>query len=374
MRTATIKACICTVSFVISALQLRAQETERLARLVDSMYAARPGMIGFLIHVEAPGRNISWSYAKGVSDTAARQLLSADRPVLVASNTKTFVAATILRLAEQGKIQVDQPVEKLLSPATAKLLSEAGYEPGRITLRQLMSHTSGIRDYVNEDYFRLIGKHRDHAWTRNEQIERAMQSGKPLAGPGETFKYADINYVLLTEVIETCTKKPFYEAMRALLGYRKLRLRDTWFVKLEKKPRRTAPLSHQYWSNFGWDTYQLDPSWDLYGGGGIASTVGDLAKFYQALFEGRIVRDPEILALMYEDVPAHTEVSYCLGIRKLEVAGMTGYNHGGGLGTDVVYIPELNATIAIAAIEASRRTQGIEIGREIAAMLRRDSR
>lgn len=356
---------------LVFTTQLQAQDIEqRFQQVVDSVYAANPASVGFLVHVEAPDRRISWSCAVGEANRQTHEKLLPDQPVLIASNTKPYVAATILRLVEQGKIQVDQPIGALLTPETEKRLSAAGYQTGKITLKHLLSHTSGIRDYVDEAYFQFVDAHRNHAWTRDEQIVRAMQAGSPYTAPGDTFRYADINYVLLTEVIETCTRISFYEAIRSLLGFKRQRLPATWFVKLEKIPAKTAPMAHQYWDKYGWDTYDLDPSWDLYGGGGMASTVKDMALFFRKLFEGKIIRDREVLAMMYRDVPPNLEINYCLGIRKITIAGLTGYNHGGGLGTDVVYVPELNATIAVAVLEASHRPGAQEISKEIARLLR----
>jgi len=66
---------------------------------------------------------------------------------------------------------------------------------------------------------------------RDEQI--TISTWLPLWTPCTVFKYADINYVLLTEIIERVPGKHFYSAMRSLLGYKKLKLSSTWFVKLE---------------------------------------------------------------------------------------------------------------------------------------------
>jgi D-alanyl-D-alanine carboxypeptidase len=175
--------------------------------------------------------------------------------------------------------------------------------------------------------------------------------------------------LLLTEVIETITKKPFYSAIREQLQFKEQQLNNTWFIKLEETPKNTLIRSHQYWNEFGFDTYDLDPSWDLYGGGGMVSTIKDMAMFFRALFEGRIIHDKKVLAMMYTDVPPDLQINYCLGIRKVNVAGLPAYNHGGGLGTDVVYIPKLKATIAVASIEASKRPLALQIRDQIAKEL-----
>lgn len=340
---------------------LRAQEIQQqFKKTVDSVFALHPDARGFMVRVEVPDQQISWSYAVGRS---GEKPLSVTQPVLVASNTKPYVAATILKLAEKGKLKIDQPIRKLISRQSEHLLSKAGYQTDQITLYHLMSHTSGIRDYVDESYFQFISAHKDHHWTRDEQIARAADAVKPLALAGDTFRYADVNFVLLTEVIETVTHQPFYKAMRSLLNFGKHHLDETWFISLEKTPKNTSPLADQHWAKYGWDICDLDPSWDLYGGGGIAATVQDLAHFFQLLFGDQKIIGEAMLEKMHTDVPPNLTVNYCLGIKKVKIAGLTGYNHGGGLGTDVVYIPGLNATIAISVLEASKRPVAVDISR-----------
>lgn len=329
---------------------------QQVAHIVDSVYSLDPDATGILVHIEAPDQQISWSYATGRSNRNTAQKLLANQPLLIAGNTKPYVAATILRLVEQGSLNLDQPIGKLLVPRSLKLLNDAGYRCNDITVKQLLSHTSGIRDYVDEGYLKFVSTHRNYQWTRDEQIARAAKAGGPLAAPGDSFRYADINYLLLTEIIERQTKMPFYDAMRSLLDYKKLHLDETWFAKLEPIPVKTFPRAHQYWDEFRIDAYDVDPSWDLYGGGGMLSTMKEMALFFQYLFDGSVFKDNATLSLMTHDVHPIGEVNYCLGVRKISVAGKEAYNHGGGLGTDVIYIPELHATVAVAALEAGHRS------------------
>ncbi|MFS4469904.1 serine hydrolase domain-containing protein [Chryseobacterium sp. T20] len=355
---------------ILAASNSYAQDIQqKIKDIVDSTYAADPKAVGFALYVEAPDQNLSFSYAVGYSERETKQKLTADQPILIASTTKPYVAATILRLAEKGRLDINQPLKKYLTSKSDQVLSTAGYNTNSITLKHLLSHTSGIRDYVDEGYFKFIGEHPQHAWTREEQIIRAAGLGKPLSNPGEGFHYADINFVLLTEVIENVTHQPYYKTMRKLLGYKKQGLKVTRFAKFENALENTAPQTHQYWDQFGWDTYNLDTSWDLYGGGGIVTNVKEMAIFFQQLFGGKIIKNKNVLAQMTTDVPPNLEINYCLGIRKVKYAGFLAYNHGGGLGTDAVYIPQLNASIAVVALEAGHRPVAVEISKKIAGLL-----
>lgn len=349
---------------------LFAQSIEsRLQHMVDSIYALHPNAVGVMVDVESPGEHVSWSYAVGYSDKNVKTKISPSQPALIASNVKTFVSATILRLVEMKKINLQQPIGSVISKSSQKQLFAKGYKTEKITIAQLLSHTSGIGDYVNDDYFKFVNEHRQYKWTRNEQIRRAMEVSNPLSLPGDTFSYADINYLLLSEIIETCTHKPFYEAIRELIDYKTQNMNTTWFTTLEKVPVGTQPLVHQYWDKYPWDSYDLDPSWDLYGGGGIASTTKDLAVFFLKLFEGNIIQDKEVLNQMFTNVPAKTKTNYCLGLRKISMGGYTGYYHGGFWGTDAIYFPELRASVAIYILEKSQRDLSADICKQVAVIL-----
>lgn len=147
-----------------------------------------------------------------------------------------------MKLVENKKLQLNQPITNVLSEKTKKLLSKSGYNLDKITVRNLLSHTSGITDYVTDSYFSYVGKNPDHQFTRDEQIKLAMTIAKPLE-PGKTFAYGDVNYLLLSEIIEKETGKSFYIAIRDLLDFKKLNLNATWFVDLEKKTSKRLNIS-----------------------------------------------------------------------------------------------------------------------------------
>ncbi len=268
----------------------------KFQKTIDSVYQQNKDAVGLLFHIESPNNSISWSSSIGFSDKKTEQKLDKNQPVLVASNTKTFVATAILKLVENGKITLNQPIKKLLSCKTKTILEQDDYELNKITIKHLLSHTSGIDDYVNDAYFDFINNNKQHKWTRNKQIKLSVKTGHYLSKPGEKFKYADINYLLLTEIIEKITKQPFYKSIRNLIDYKKHHLNNTWFVDLEKKPINTKPLAHQYYNKYNWDSYDLNPSWDLFGGGGIASTTKDMSLFFQALFTGKIIKNKKFIS------------------------------------------------------------------------------
>lgn len=326
---------------------------ENLQTTIEAIYAENPSSVGIMVHVESPEHGISWSGAIGYSNKNTKTLLEPDEPALIASSIKTYVSATILRLVEEGKLSIGQPIKKLLSDKTRTLFEEGGYDLEEIRIKHLLSHTSGIENYANQDYIDFIDENKTYRWTRDEQLELTIKVGPPLGKPETLFNYTDANYLLCTEIIENIYNEPFYTAMRELLRYESLGLNNTWFPTLEEKPEGTKPLVHQYWGKYNWDTYDIDVSVDLYGGGGIACTPEDLASFSYNLFNANIVEDTTILNSIFTHIQTNDSVqrNYYLGLSLSEYKGLKAYGHGGFWGTNVNYFPELNTSVSVFVLE-----------------------
>ena len=132
----------------------------RIQQLTDSFYQAIPASKGIIVHVESPRAQLSQSFAAGVSDTVTKLRLRPLQPVITASNTKTYVAAAILKLQELGKLNIEQEIGELLPARSLTLLRSDGYDPAAIRVKHLLSHSSGIDDYVNDAYFDTVDRDR----------------------------------------------------------------------------------------------------------------------------------------------------------------------------------------------------------------------
>ena len=95
-------------------------------QIIDSIYQANPKSVGIMVHVEAPNQNISWSGAVGYSDAKTKTPVEANQPALIASSIKTYISVSILRLVEEGKLTVMQPIQNLLTRKTRKLFANDG--------------------------------------------------------------------------------------------------------------------------------------------------------------------------------------------------------------------------------------------------------
>jgi D-alanyl-D-alanine carboxypeptidase len=330
--------------------------------ILDSIYMSNPESIGVMVHIESQQHGISWSGSSGYSDKINKTKLLPQQPVLIASSIKTYISASALRLQEEKLLSIEDPISKHLTEKTVDLFETDGYDFDQIKIKHLLSHTSGIEDYVTDDYIERIDENPTYRWTRDEQMQLATEVGDPLGKPQEFFQYADVNFLLVTEIIEEVTKKPFYTAMRALLKYDQLDLTSTWFPTLENTPGNTAEMAHQYWNekaygenkiDISWDSHDHDISWDLYGGGGIATTAKELAQFSYNLFNGNIIENEAILKLLSTPVTPLVDEpnNYRLGLSEASIQGLTGYGHGGFWGTIVFYIPRLDVSISVVVLE-----------------------
>ena len=346
--------------FVTNAVYGQSVESQ-FQKVIETIYKENPESVGIMVHVESPKNHISWSGAVGYSNKETKKKIDPNQPALIASTIKTYVAATILRLVEQNKVHLNQPIKNLLTPKTRRLFINDGYNLDSIKVVNLLSHTSGIEDYISdnnvEDYFKFTNENKNYRWTRDEQLALTVKKGNPINKGRIAFNYADANYLLLTEIIEGLTKKPFYTSMRELLKYDELGLRHTWFPTLEEKPSNTKKLVHQYLSSRNWDSQDIDISWDLYGGGGIAATTEDLAKFSYHFFNGDIVKNIQIRDSIFTEIRTkETELySYYLGLSQDYYYGLNAFGHGGFWSTVVMYFPSLDASVSVYILERDKR-------------------
>lgn len=347
--------------------------------ILDGYINSNEQVHGVLLHVESPGVGISWSGASGIDALSTGSRLSSNQPFRIASVTKTYVSVAILRLMEQKKLGLDDSVGQYIKPEHVAILQEDGYDLDAISIRHLLTHTSGLFDYAiaNDNYVKEVVANPSRRWSRTDQLKAAVEYGDYQGRPGHQFHYSDTGYILLGEVIESVSGISLAEALRSLLKFKTLGLNDTWLESLEPAPEGVSDRVHQYFNNL--DTHDWDPSMDLYGGGGLVSTTADLAKFYYHLFNGEIFSSPATLALMTSrgDLPMYAPESspseetlkarYRHGLEVKNLFGMTVYAHTGFWGVIGAYIPELDTAIAICV---SNGSNGVPVVMKTVALVR----
>jgi len=351
---------------------------QSLQSLMDTTMSSDDTIPGVIVHVEAPGIDFSWSGASGVVDRESRTALSGRHPVRLASQTKTFVAAAVLRLREKGLLDLDGPISSYLDESYLEVLQRDAYDTDQITVRHLLTHTSGIFDFaITDEYLQRVLGEPEKRWTRLEQLRGAIEWGEPYGEPGAVFAYSDTGYILLGEIVEKLTGLSLGAALRELLRFERLGIRSTWQESVEPKPPGALDRAHQYMGEV--DTHSIDPSFDLFGGGGLAGTMSDLAVFMRSLFTGAVYDQAGTTEVMlttidgvsagppYQGMP-QVPGRYRMGIEVDRIQGMTGYYRGGFWGTYAVYFPELDLAVAT-AVNQQNSSAGMHLTSQTIALV-----
>jgi D-alanyl-D-alanine carboxypeptidase len=327
--------------------------------LLDAFLVENPRVPGVIVAVEAPSTG-SWAGAAGLAEVATGAHMRPNLTFRIASNTKTFTAATVLRLVEQGKVSLDDRIaEYFPSDLVDRLNVVDGVSRGHgITIRHLLNHTSGLYDWgTDADYAALGGLEPSKRWTPLEQVEFALAHGDPYGAPGELVHYSDTGYVLASLIIEQVSGLPLAAAFRSLLRFETLGLASTYLESLEPVPAAAAPRIHQYLGSR--DGNGIDASFDLFGGGGLVSSAADLVRFWRALFGGRVFDDPRTLDLMLTTVPAgEGRGDAGLGLFHGLSGDIMCWRHSGFWGSFALHVPERDITIAGVANQQKAHDSG----------------
>jgi D-alanyl-D-alanine carboxypeptidase len=265
------------------------------------------------------GRHVS-DVVAGLADKATGQPMRPHDRVHIGSITKTFVATVVLQLAAEGRLSLNDSVQKWLPG----VITGHGYHPARITIRQLLQHTSGLRDYTSKPRF-LTPPNLARRWRPQQLVNIALRLGPPVRG----WLYSNTNYILLGMIIQKVTgHSPITEVRRRILV--PLGLHATSFPLTSKQI--PAPYAHGYFGPFD-VTNRVSPSvaWTA---GAMISTMGDVARFYRALLTGRLLPPAQRRELLAA-IPVHDTGSlfaehYGLGIYRVHLPCGTAWGHDGG--------------------------------------------
>jgi CubicO group peptidase (beta-lactamase class C family) len=190
MRRIAVHLGLIAVALACLPAAVTASSEPRFQRVLETALANQPVSPGIAAAVDRPG--LRWRGAAGVLDRASSLPLRASDGYRIASITKTFTAAAILRLVEPGKLALQAPVKRYLPAAYTRALRADGYDPSRITVRMLLRHTAGLFDHSADDaYLQALLADPGRRWSRIEQVRFAMANGEPVAPPGRRYSYSD---------------------------------------------------------------------------------------------------------------------------------------------------------------------------------------
>ncbi|MFI8911709.1 serine hydrolase domain-containing protein [Streptomyces sp. NPDC053513] len=255
----------------------------------------------------------------------------------VGSITKTFTATVLLQLQAEGRLDLDDPVEKWL-PGVVR---GHGHDGRKITVRQLLNHTSGIYSYTSDPAFqeKVFGpgflEHRYDTWTPRQLVSVAM-AHRPDFEPGASWNYSNTNFVLAGMVIEKVTGRPYGKAVENRI-IKPLKLRATTVPGTRSAmPEPSSPAYSKLSRDVNAPVHEvsdLNPS--IAGAAGeIISDSRDLQTFYSALLKGRLLtkgglKEMTTTVAMSPELP---NLGYGLGLMKEELScGVEVWGHGGGI-------------------------------------------
>ncbi|WP_344479338.1 serine hydrolase domain-containing protein [Nonomuraea monospora] len=308
--------------FCGSATQAAAASPSTQATLNELV--TKDGFPGSLASVQSRGGRLR-DYTAG-----AKGRPPADAYVRIGSNTKTFTAVTVLQLVGEGKVKLDAPVETYLPG----LLRGDGIDGRRITVRQLLQHTSGLPEYTDvllaEGILPILHTH----YEPRQLLDLAL-SKKAQFAPGAKWAYTNTNYIVAGLLIEKVTgHRAAEEITRRTVS--KIGLTRTYFPgDGDQKVRR--PYATGYHRDDPeqpmTDVTEFDPS-QAWTAGQMISTPSDLNRFFTALLDGKLLK-PAQLKEMRTTVAAPQfgrEGRYGLGVSSVKLScGVTAWGHGGSI-------------------------------------------
>lgn len=303
--------------------------------------AVADGLPGVALYVGSPQETFDGAAGDRVLGEEAYATTDLFR---IASNSKTFLGVVAAQMAAEGLLDLD---DRLAQHLPASLL--AGIENAdRATLREALTHQSGIYDYLGSDAFWAeVDGGRTTAWTAEEALQYAK--GEPADFPvGEDWAYSNSNYLLAGLVIDKVAGRPHAQEIRDRI-LDPLGLDHTFYEVAEPIP---TPIVHGYteYNRRG----RLDDVTDLQQGygladGGILSTTADLATFLRAVGAGDALLSDEARAILLDEaVPTGEGDRYGLGISRYETRHGAQLTHGGGIdgySSDMLYYPESDTVI-----------------------------
>ena len=320
----------------------------RAQGLVDAGYPAALAAV-----TDSKGESAGVAVGKGNLETG--QVPPMDGEVRIGSNTKTFVAVVVMQMVQEGKVGLDEPIETYLPG----LIKGEGVDGSKITVRQLLQHTSGLPDF-EETLFGTtdVFQYRYHYVTPRDVLDSALSKPAQFE-PGTQWKYTNTNYIVLGMLVERVSQRPVGEQIDERI-VKKLGLSHTYFpAPGEEKIRGTHPQGYHLSAEGKLeDITEMDPAWG-WAAGAMVSTPGELNTFFQAVFDGRLLTQASIDEMKNGAVDASSYLGpgtvYGLGLigRSLSCGGtawghggdIAGYHTRGGVGPDGTAV-----TVAVTAL------------------------
>ncbi len=335
---------------------------ENFQRQLDHAVASDTSIHNAVLLVEAPLINLKWQGAAGMADPGTNLAMLPDDQFRVASLGKMTLATLVMKLMEEGRFSLDDSIYHYLPDSIITglhVLQGVDYS-NQITVRQLLNHTTGLPDYIQDgnrdengltDFLKLLIAQPAKFWTPEETIAYTKQYLLPVFIPGGGYHYSDTNYQLLGLILQNVTSQALHllyrEKIFAPLGM------DHTYMEYYDNPIPSIPgrsISHIYLGDFDYTSW-ISNSAD-WAGGGLISTSEDLNRFLRAFVNNGIFQNTQTRQTMLEWISTGDPgIYYGLGIARinLEEFGMAGfgeiYGHEGFAQSFMYYWPKRDVTL-----------------------------
>jgi D-alanyl-D-alanine carboxypeptidase len=276
--------------------------------------------------------NIVYTRAIGYSQINPKKPLTAANRFRIGSITKMFTAVMILQLVEEGKLKLTDTLDKFFPQIpNAK----------KITIVQILSHRSGIPNVRRDQNSQ--GNVNTTPITKDEILALIVKA-TPDFEPDSKQSYSNSGYQVLGLILEKLTGKPYGEALEERITS-KIALKDTYTATGNIDVNKNEALTYMYRDGGDWRQMPETHPSILFSAGAIVSTPNDLAKFIQALFDGKIVSKENLDQMK----TIRDGDGLGLGMEPFTFAGKTFYGHAGGgdnYGAWLAYEPEEKLAVA----------------------------
>lgn len=322
--TRWIAAVALAIAVVLPASPAQAQDHGETQAMLDQ-YRSQAGPGAGLYAGDETG---TWMLSSGTATIFQNRALTADDHFRIASQTKTFTAAVVLQLVDEGLVDLDAPIGQYLPG----VVDNADYDGNAISVRQILQHTSGIaRDAVG------AAAEADGSYTLQELV-RAGLAQPPQFAPGTDWGYSNVNYHLAGLLIEALTGQPVGEAITDRI-IEPLGLTGTSYPVPDEGTLPSPYLNGYFGGRLGpfffWRDVTFNQDMSFNGSAGaMTSTLRDIVAFDQALLAGKVVSSAS-LAEMRTTVPSTAYgADYGLGFMRWELScGGEAWGHAGNIGT-----------------------------------------
>ncbi len=291
-------------------------------------------VVGAIAGIYADGDFIALT-STGVLDVDGPAPLTTGSPMRIGSLTKTFTAALVVALAEQGVLALTDPVSLLLPDA-----------PAGLTIEQLLSHESPFRDGdVSGQLLQAVAD--PTSIETPEDATARLLGGSFSAAPNAHQAYASVNYVVVDQVVAAAVGQPYEDVLRTEI-LEPIGLSSTGFVPVDELPSPHERLDPSQ-PPLSLATFETDAAVRASGAAGaLISTAADLGAFFEALFTGEVITKDSLQAML--DVSSSTRTDYGLGIGVYSAGGKTLFGHNGrtiGFASSVRHDPDRRQTVIV---------------------------